>query len=276
MNKKAFTLVELLVVISIIALLLSILMPSLSRARDQGRAIACAHNSKTLSLGWFAYLSDNGGKLVAADPFWGGPSWYGMPEDEHGNFTWRYDGGGWSGSKTLEDEKRGIKKGKLFSYVGTVDVYHCLSDKRSVDENATWIPGSKGGYRSYSIVQCMNGWIYGTYVGTASTLAKSVKQYADIRSPSGRYVFIQDNDSRGFNMGPWTFDPDRPMWSNPLATWHHDKGILGFADGHSEIHKWKDKRTITFKWGDIRPQKGNQDLIFMQIGWATYTGPVGW
>ncbi len=58
-KKKGFTLVELLVVISIIALLLSILMPSLSKAREQAKAVICKSNQKQFSIAWFTYASSN-------------------------------------------------------------------------------------------------------------------------------------------------------------------------------------------------------------------------
>ena len=50
MHKRGFTLIELLVVIAIIALLMAILVPALSRARDQSRAVACASNLKQLGI----------------------------------------------------------------------------------------------------------------------------------------------------------------------------------------------------------------------------------
>lgn len=60
---SAFTLVELLVVISIIALLLALLMPALSKARMQGKSIVCRSNIKQLTLATRTYSIDNGGKI---------------------------------------------------------------------------------------------------------------------------------------------------------------------------------------------------------------------
>ncbi|MEN6384120.1 MAG: type II secretion system protein [Phycisphaerales bacterium] len=59
MNKKAFTLVELLVVISIIAMLLAILMPSLQKARLQGQRVVCGSNTKTLIYAMLLYTNEN-------------------------------------------------------------------------------------------------------------------------------------------------------------------------------------------------------------------------
>ncbi|MCG3178500.1 MAG: hypothetical protein BIFFINMI_00828 [Phycisphaerae bacterium] len=55
-----FTLIELLIIIGILALLLAILMPSLSAAREAARRVKCAHNLHNIGLALASYANDNG------------------------------------------------------------------------------------------------------------------------------------------------------------------------------------------------------------------------
>ena len=90
-RRRAFTLVELLVVIGIIAILISILLPVLNRVKEQANATKCAANLRELSKMWFQYANENKGlsapgRLPKFDgfdsPYWIGngmqyrPHWY--------------------------------------------------------------------------------------------------------------------------------------------------------------------------------------------------------
>jgi prepilin-type N-terminal cleavage/methylation domain-containing protein len=64
---RGFTLVELLVVIGIIALLISILMPTLNKAKEQANAVKCSSNLRTLMQGFQMFANDNNGHLPGND-----------------------------------------------------------------------------------------------------------------------------------------------------------------------------------------------------------------
>ena len=79
-NKQTFTLLELLVVIAIIGVLVSMLTPGLSRARELARSVKCAGNLKQIALGFNIYSLD-------FDDYFPSPSF----EDDDGNFMSWHD-----------------------------------------------------------------------------------------------------------------------------------------------------------------------------------------
>ncbi len=70
-RKRAFTLVELLVAIGIIAMLIGIVLPALSRARAKGRQVKCLSNLRQMMTSAHAYANDFNGRLPLS--YWSAP-----------------------------------------------------------------------------------------------------------------------------------------------------------------------------------------------------------
>src|SRR5437870_2159147 len=90
-QNRGFTLIELLVVIAIIAILAALLLPALSRAKDQSYVVNCLNNQKQLCLGFLMYAHDNNDvmppRYFQGVDMYGGGYWPGPKPDINGSMT---------------------------------------------------------------------------------------------------------------------------------------------------------------------------------------------
>ncbi len=208
---KAFTLVELLVVIGIIAVLIAIIMPSLSRAREQAKQIQCLSNVRQIGMGFYMYAGDNKG-IYPRFADWGGE----YPED------WIY----W-------ENDRDPAQSAIALYVGgfTAEKFRCPSD------DLTRYPGHiSGGYGPY-----LYSYSFNTYC--SSTVHPAIR-LGSIYNASEKILLVEE-DQLSLDDGNWlpTF-VGNPLENflairhdRPLAAGEDDnnrRGNVALCDGHAE------------------------------------------
>ncbi len=243
-RRRGFTLIELLVVIAIIAILMAILMPALTRVKEQGKRNACLNNLRQMMLAWNTYADDNDGKIVNGNTSTGGHNKDGT--------CWVY----WPGHSATPQEKiDDVKRGMLYPYCPEIKLYKCPTGIR--DEVVT-----------YAIVDAMNG--YDAIPGAAGQIIKSRLK---IRSPGERVVFL---DEGRLSPASWTVHYDKEMWWDQITARHGDGTNFSFADGRAEYFKWKDPRTLEVanmdysewqssgRFGNLANGDGNEDLYRVQ------------
>jgi len=252
--RKAFTLIELLVVIAILAILASLLLPSLNRAKEKARSISCMNNLRQLNYGWTIYAHDNEDKLIInlSLTSWV-PNWnVSTPISETRWVMGRMNYGVVNWADNFEIGH--LETNKLSEYVGgSTKVYLCPSDRTKAEYVSRMGPTlSRRWVRSVAL----NKWMSGGPTIMANGRKENLQMFTDnitfrklsqIDRPAERYTFLnsrRDTIDNGFFENGRNLDSNR--WYELPARYHAGNSSISFSDGHAENHKW-----LT-KWPEIR------------------------
>jgi prepilin-type N-terminal cleavage/methylation domain-containing protein/prepilin-type processing-associated H-X9-DG protein len=238
---RGFTLVELLVVMGIIAILAGLLLSALVRSKARAYGIFCLNNTRQLTLAWIIYADDHDGRL--AYNLGGDASRKtGKTVAPFNNLNWVNGIMDWELSADNTNTAL-IAEASLGPYANkVVSIYKCPADRvlSEPQRRAGW----KQRARSYSMNAMVGDAGEISQLGFNANNPEYVQffKFSSIPNPARIFVFLDEHPD-SINDGYFLNRDYYLEWIDLPASYHNGAGSFSFADGHSEIHRWRYPRT---------------------------------
>ena len=245
----AFTLIELLVVIAIIAILASMLLPTLAKAKTKAQAIYCLNNLKQMGLSWMMYAHDHDDQVPPNSLENSGPAktwvmgWLNFNDDNSDNTNTVY-----------------LMASHLWPYHQSLSVWKCPGDTSSSRHAGKVYPR----VRSYSMNPFMNP-------RCEPAPKNAIQKITDMIEPPPSQTFaLIDEREDSINDGVFNVTMDEMAILDWPAIYHDKASNLQFADGHLEPKRWLDLRTTPpLEKGRLldtfgTPSPNNKDVRWLQ------------
>jgi prepilin-type N-terminal cleavage/methylation domain-containing protein len=265
-HRSGFTLIELLAVVTVIAILVSLLLPAMGKAKAKAEGIYCMNNNKQLLIAWSQYTDENDGTLLFASADGDNPrtlaaTWVnGYMDNDPSN-------------RSNYDINVDIKKSPLWRYAPAASIWKCPADRSKVRVNGRLHPRVRS--------MAMSIWVGGFGGKVPALLTDRFRVYLKMSDaiepgPSQTWLLLdQREDSVNWGnyftaMHGWPDDPASYRFITDVpASYHHRAGGISFMDGHAEVRRWRDQRTMFPVQGRIPvnhvlKSPDNQDIAWLQ------------